>query len=571
MKLKLILLSFFLLISYILVSNFLFNPLQMKTDDYPFHLTMIAQFAKAIQSGDFPVRWANGFANYGGAIPIVAHQLTSYLGAFIYFLTHNVLFSGNMLFFIGAFLSNIFLYIFLRYYFPRLPSFMAVLLFNFSSYRIFNIYVRGALPEFFSTLFVPLVLIGIYLICEKKELLKGFILITIASFLLSLNHPMMLIIYAPLFLSYMLFLFFNRRSFRYIFLSGLAVLLGVTWASYYLIPLLVEIKYFYYGSGINHFNWNQFLTLINYFESQKQTLADLKQNYDYQTLKLLNFGLIESFVFIMSLVTILLRKFVRQRNSQKQSLIIWILIVGLWYFFMTIPASKPVYHYISVFQIIQFPWRMWTGLLIITPILFAYLLDSYSNKVLYILFIVIILTIRLPHVHGNNFQRINQLIYFFNPDNANGIMMQTVWSGDPKDYPVKNRQSEIIKGVGVIQKEVVKNSQRLYTIYASKDLRLIDYTFYFPGWHVFIDKKEVPIQFQDPSYRGIITYNVPKGTHKIRLIFEDTKLRLFANILTVFFFALTSGIIILIYNYGSAKSSHRPSRIQRIPNARKNI
>lgn len=562
MKSKIITVLFFFLISSILVANFLFKSSLMTTDDYPFHLTMIAQFAKAIQSGDFPVRWANGFANYGGAIPIVAHQFTSYSGAFIYFFTHNILFSGNILFLIGAILSNIFLYIFLRYYFPRLPSLTAVFLFNFSSYRIFNIYVRGALPEFFSTLFATLVLIGIYYICEKKQLFKGFVLTTIAAFFLSLNHPMMILIYAPLFLSYELFLFFNRCSLKHIFLSFLATLLGVACASYYLIPLLVEIKYFYYGSGINHFNFNQFPTLINYLETQGMYIYKSNLSYDIKTLKQLNFGIFESSIFIISFILLFFKK---------NLLVFCLFIAGVFYFFMTLRMSAFIYQHVTVFQMIQFPWRMWAGLLIVVPILFAYILDSYSKKLLCVLCIVIILILRLPYAHGNNFQLVNQSIYFFNPDNVNGIMMQTIWSGDPKDYPVKTRQSEIIKGVGVIQKSNIKNSRRLYTISASEDLRLIDYTFYFPGWHVFVDNKEVPIQFQDPAYRGIITYNVPKGSHEVKLVFQETKLRYFADIITIFFFALTSGIIIFIYNYGSTKSSRRPSRVQRIPNTRKNL
>jgi len=53
--------------------------------------------------------------------------------------------------------------------------------------------------------------------------------------------------------------------------------------------------------------------------------------------------------------------------------------------------------------------------------------------------------------------------------------------------------------------------------------RMIDYTFYFPGWKVFVDNKEVPIEFQDPKYRGVITYGVPSGKHTILLKFTNTK------------------------------------------------
>jgi len=89
---------FFFVISYILVAPFLLQPDVIITHDYRIHLTMIAQFAQALQSGDFPIRWASGVTYYGSAVPLVSHQLTAYLGAFIYFTTNNIIFSGNMLF-----------------------------------------------------------------------------------------------------------------------------------------------------------------------------------------------------------------------------------------------------------------------------------------------------------------------------------------------------------------------------------------------------------------------------------------------------------------------------------------
>ncbi len=74
-----------------------------------------------------------------------------------------------------------------------------------------------------------------------------------------------------------------------------------------------------------------------------------------------------------------------------------------------------------------------------------------------------------------------------------------------------------------------KNSWRKYKIAAQQKIRMVDNTFYFPGWKVYIDGKETLIEFQDMNYRGIITYYVPAGNHDILVRFEDTKVRRVAN------------------------------------------
>jgi uncharacterized membrane protein YfhO len=60
-----------------------------------------------------------------------------------------------------------------------------------------------------------------------------------------------------------------------------------------------------------------------------------------------------------------------------------------------------------------------------------------------------------------------------------------------------------------------------------------DNTFYFPGWHAYVDGVETNIEFQDPAYRGVITFSVPKGIHKVKVIYEDTKVRRIGKIISI--------------------------------------
>ncbi len=104
-------------------------------------------------------------------------------------------------------------------------------------------------------------------------------------------------------------------------------------------------------------------------------------------------------------------------------------------------------------------------------------------------------------------------------------------------------KGEIIAGEGKITEREEKNSQRSYAVTSDKGVRMVDNTFYFPGWNVYIDGVKTNIQFQDPEYRGVITYDVPPGEHTIEIKFEDTKLRLLSKIMSIF---SISGFLIFV-------------------------
>jgi len=544
---------FFFVISYILVAPFLLQPDVIITHDYRIHLTMIAQFAQALQSGDFPIRWASGVTYYGSAVPLVSHQLTAYLGAFIYFTTNNIIFSGNMLFFIGAFFSNVFYYLFLRKHFSLFPSLIGVIFMNFSSYRIFNIYTRGALPEFFSTIFVPLVFIGIYQINVQKNALRGFVLTWIATLLLSLNHPMMLVIYGPLILGYMIYAYIHGKSLQHFFVTCLAMFIGVGSASYYLVPLLTEIKYFYYGAGstTSYFNFNQFVSLKNYVIHQTLSPKDLQMNFDAQMQKMIYFGFIETLFFFSASGLLLYKHFKKNSFNHKSILATLMIIFGVFYILLTLPLSKIIYQYAPLLPSIQFPWRMWSALFIITSIIITYLIDCWGRKLISLIIVVWFLVITLPQIQTNGFIKVSQADFFTTSKNVYTVVMQTVWSGPPENYTMHDTQSEILNGEGRIITNNVKNSSRNYSIVAEEQLRVIDHTTYFPGWSVYIDGQKTDIQFQDPSYRGTITFEVPKGGHEVEVIFENTKVRLIANILSIMFISIAFISITLIHsNYG---------------------
>ncbi len=536
-----------IIISVLLVLDLFINSGRSSNMDGLVHITTIAQFTKALLAGDFPVMWLNNFANYGMPIPIFAHQLPTYFGAFINILVDDPVLAFNIVCFIGVLLSNIFFYIFLRLYVSPYFAFFGTLLFNFAPYRIINLYIRGAIPETFSSFLLPLALIGIYVWLKKKNLL-GFFLLVITLLGLILTHPMMFVTNSFIIIPYLLFMIlttlgndFNLRSFisqkaihAYI-LFGITVVLALGMAAYYVIPLNIEIKYFYYSREANHLVQNQFMHLANYFDFNWYYFY---QNDIFPRGHFIKSGIPEILTLIAGAVYVIWNRITEKKLRTKPTLFELVVLVGVGIVFLTTQYSQIVYETISFLGNIQFPWRMMSAFIFIPPIIAALALHKTQKPVLAFVIIMLIVGIRFPQLYGKNYTEYPLSEYTFTVNNLHSNNMNTIWTGETEDYPIKETQTEIIGGQGTIEKSEVSNSWRKYTIHAQTPVQLVDYTFYFPGWSVYVDGVQKDIQFQDPNYRGVITYMVDAGTHDVLLRFEDTKIRFLSKIFSVIFIAL---------------------------------
>ena len=100
---------------------------------------------------------------------------------------------------------------------------------------------------------------------------------------------------------------------------------------------------------------------------------------------------------------------------------------------------------------------------------------------------------------------------------------------------------EVIEGEAMIVSGFRNSTRHEFTVSAETDARLLDNTLYFPGWSVLVDNQKIPVEFQDPTYRGLMTFRVPAGDGRIVVDFGETKLRKMANVLSL------GGLIILIF------------------------
>ena len=509
----------------------------------------MSQFWQALSDGEFPVSWSNNFANYGIPLPLFAHQVPNYLGALLIGLGAGVVSAYNIVMFAGVFGSGLGVYFFLRRHVSELIAVSASIFNLLFAYRIINVYIRGALPEVVAAAVLPVILIGIeYLVADQKSK-KGPALLLLGATLLALSHPMMLIIYGVPAAGYFLYsLAQQNKSVRVqaVISATLSVGAGILIATYYLLPLLFERKYFYQSLNVTEFGGDKFLGLANFIDPQW---------YYYFTHPGPRGHFIK--VGVIELVTLCLAGALSiwqlaKQKIQPSALQLWVGI-SLLLIVLMLPLSQPLYQYLPGFQELQYPWRFLNALQFTIPFVAAFLIASLAKKwqsVAAVLLVGSLLVARVPQLYGKNYVEYPEEQYAFTQTNLHTQSLNPIWSGNSLEYPVKTQQAAVIEGNAQINVISQKNASRTYQVSATQSARLVDYTFYFPGWEVQVDGAPVPIEFQDPNFRGLLTYQVPAGEHIVQVSYEDTKVRLLAKALSLI------GILIgLIWIIGYSKWS----------------
>ena len=180
------------------------------------------------------------------------------------------------------------------------------------------------------------------------------------------------------------------------------------------------------------------------------------------------------------------------------------------------------------------------------PLMLAYLISKYAplkrRAPLALAVFLLIFVLTVPDLYGANHKNFPSYLNERTVYNLHSSIMTPIWAGATETYPIKDTRVEIIEGDGEIVYYQERNASRRLSVGARTDLRLADYTFYFPGWEVRVDGQPVPIEFQDEMYRGIITYRVPMGGgEQIEIVYKETKLRLLANSIS-----LAAGLFLII-------------------------
>lgn len=536
---------FFLLIISLIPLVDLFHPGLPITHDGQDHIARIANFYQNLREGNVIPRWA-GNLNWGYGHPILEflYPLPSYFASFFHFLGFTLVDSTKLVFGLSFVLSGITMYVFVKELLrDGKAALLAGLLYVIAPYRFVDLYVRGAIGEHVAFIFPPLIFYFLLRVLKNYSywnVLGG----SLSLGFLILSHNAITLMFLPLIFIYIFYLIFqcpNKKDF--IFNILYIMLFGFGLSGFFWVPAFMEGKYtlrdIVTGGGeyaASFVAWKDFFDLA---WSYGGSIALSKQIGIAHWLGIFGSIIAAYYLYI---------------NKNK----LWVLslgsliVLGMTLFLMT-SASSPIWQSITILQKFQFPWRFLSLIVFLGALLSAIALHIASNKLKKILLLVLIAGLLLTNKdywHAQGFLLKDESFYkeIYNGTTDTGESAP-IWSVRFMEKRPVSRV-EIISGKGNI-KEIKRNfTKREYKIEALEKVRILENTLYFPGWNVLVDEKPETIEFQDQNHRGLITFYVGKGEHMVNIIYKETRIRKFSNVVSLISIIALLGFIIRKQAYG---------------------
>lgn len=506
------------------------------THDGQDHVVRIANFYQSLSEGILIPRWGGNLNwGYGHPVMIFLYPLPSYLASLFHLLGLSLVDSVKMVFGLGFVLSGIGMYLWVSRLLGVYPGIFASVLYMFAPYRFVNLYVRGAIGEHSAFIFIPFVLFFITRIFQdnqtKNTLIINSVALALSTGFLILSHNALSMLFLFFAAFYTLILFLNNKEIRNLVAVFLSVVYGFLVSAFFWVPAYVEGKY----------TLRDIVTGGSEYAGRfvENPIAFISPSWSYGITGQLSVQVGIVHIALMLLAVYVVSKIVKKKSLEKEIFFI-AFIFFLLSLFMMLKESNFIWSSISTLQKFQFPWRFLSLTVLTSALIGAYgvYLIHKNKKIVFAIFGLIILVglFYSSYWKANGYlvkeESFFKDIYHGTTDTGES---SPIWSVRFMEKEPKSK-IEVLSGEAKI-KEVYRSSiVHEYSVISSEGARLKENTLYFPGWNIYINDRKLDvnteIEFQDPENRGVMTFNVPEGDSKIRVIFEDTKVRRLADIIS---------------------------------------
>lgn len=516
------------------------------------HVFRLYEMDKCFRDGQIPCRWIpDGGFGYG-------YPQFNFYAPSIYYLGETFHLGGiqyvdavKILIVLGFILSGISIYILIREFYGEFVGFVSSIIYIYAPYKAQQVYVRGALSEFWAGALFPLILWSFYkLITDGKK--KYLLLSGVLTGLLFLTHNLLSMIFLPLLFLWVLFWTIkSKHKKQSIKQSALGYFLGIGISSFFLLPMLAERKFVHLETLIGgYFDYRQ------HFVALKQLFFDNSWGYGSSVLGpvddiALSVGMVH---WILAVLAVLLAG-MRMKKDKKMSVLVLVLgTVELFILFMMHERSSLIWRALPQLAFIQFPWRLLSISTMLLTVMGAYFIAN-TGKAKFVVGALAAVGVLILHsgffvpkawfdtndsieLTGKNFERqLTSSIGDYLPIYA--------------DFPPDKKAGdipEVINGSVTFHEFKKGTDNQSGKIIASEDSRIRLPLFDFPGMTVTLNGNKVTHLNNEctgePFCKGLISFDVPPGEHEFRAELKNTPVRTIGNWLSLFSITLVvSGFI----------------------------
>lgn len=501
------------------------------THDTQDHIARIANFYQNLSEGVLVPRWAANL-NYGFGHPILEflYPLPSYFASLFHFLGFSFIDSTKLVYGIAMIASGFTMYLFAKAMFGKSAGVVGAILYMYAPYRFVDLYVRGDIGEHVAFVFLPLVFWGLYKLYQDGG--QRYVLLTglfVALFILA--HNAISLMTMPLVLAFALYLWWRKKYERKFFIGVAAgIILGFLLASFFWVPALLEGQY----------TLRNIVTKGQYATKFVNIQALLYGPWSYSSWDItgknnltVQLGIVQWIFLFLSLGMFL------YYTKQKRTFYIFefgLILFTMLAIFLMLPASNFIWSRVALLQNFQFPWRFLAIPVFTLSLLAALLVSRLVGLYKYLVVALVALSVLFlskDYMHAKSYEVMPESFF-------TGIYSRTTDTGESSPiWSVRFMEQGYGKPlVDLVDNAVIVVQKRTptvhtYTVSTNEQVRMLENTLYFPGWSVVVDGKSVDVQFQDPKYRGLITFFVPSGTHTVSILYHESKLRVIGDTLSL--------------------------------------
>lgn len=516
---------------------------------FPMHddtqIARVIVMGKALRQGQFPVRWVSDLG-YGYGYPIFNFYgpLPYYIGGFLYALGVDAIVATKLMFLLGIVLAPMTMYIIGASVIGVPGAILAAILYLYAPYHAVQIYVRGAVDEFWVLGFLPILFFGMWLVSKGKKYapvigglgLSGVILShTILGYVITLFVGFFIVLYWLW--STVRKRFDRSQMLLYVFL----LLTGLGLSAFFWLPAIAEMRFTSVSEQIGstaNFR-DHFVCISQLWESLWGYGGSIS-------------GCIDGLSFKIGKVHILLSLFllpvwlIRRKNIRVN----WVIyasgiILFLSLFFMLFQSEK-VWEILPFFSYIQYPWRFLTFVIFSVSFLAGAFL-SFSGRFQWLLLftsipLIIFVNGKLfipqysyPVISGT-FESKEYLRF-----HASKISDEYLPRDISRPRAAVETPAAIMPSLSQLHVDVELDTDiySRFIITTNRDKIIQLRKAYFPGWEYRVNGKRA----QYTVVNGLPEIFIPAGTNVVELVFRNTPIRTVANAVSI----VTVAALLFVY------------------------
>lgn len=503
---------------------------------YPARLAM---FWAALASGDLVPRWAAASSfGYGDPTLNFSPPLTSYVGSAFMALRASPIVAMNLTTLLALVGGAVGYWLIGRRLIGDAAGVVAAAAFAFAPYTLIELYARGDYSEFAGMALVPWLVLA-HLRLWQRSSPAALIAAACATAALTLASLAATMVVMPFVAGSLAVAVFAAGDWQAGGRAAAATASGMALSAFSWLPAYVEKSLTHadqmaggWWEYVNHFVpmrrlvWSPWRFDYNQFPSTGETMP-------------LEIGPVHLVLVGVAIVAVWrARRYLTRAHAFVFSAATASLVVGL---LLSTSLSAPLWSIAGPFQYLQFPWRFLIGAAAGATVLSSGAMLFFKKgettaRLAATVIVIVLVAGGLPHARAGAFQQWQPADFSGSRLHQPWLELTTLGEFRPKTAGVApaappNEPARVVSGSASIRESLHAPSHRAFGVNAATASRVEIALLYFPGWTVRIDDAITAVR--PSASAGLIEFEVPTGNHHVDARFENTRIRLVANAVSV--------------------------------------